>query len=47
MLTNIPENQTPPVEIVPDWQPTPPPTELIFDDGVPLESNRHRIAMNV
>jgi Uma2 family endonuclease len=47
MLTNIPENQTPPVEIVPDWQPTPPPTDLIFDDGVPLESNRHRIAMNV
>ncbi len=23
-----------------------PPTDLIFDDGVPLESNRHRIAMN-
>jgi Uma2 family endonuclease len=24
-----------------------PPTDLIFDDGVPMESNRHRIAMNV
>lgn len=24
-----------------------PPTDLIFDDGEPLESNRHRIAMNV
>ncbi len=24
-----------------------PPTDLIFDDGVPLESNQHRIAMNV
>jgi len=24
-----------------------PPIDLIFDDGVPLESNRHRIAMNV
>ncbi len=24
-----------------------PPTNLIFDDGEPLESNRHRIAMNV
>jgi Uma2 family endonuclease len=24
-----------------------PPTDLIFDDGVPLESYRHRIAMNV
>ncbi|HYX15821.1 MAG TPA: hypothetical protein VE944_15920 [Nostoc sp.] len=23
------------------------PTDLIFDDGEPLESNRHRIAMNV
>ncbi len=30
-----------------DWQPTPPPTDLIFDDGEPLETNRHRIAMNV
>jgi Uma2 family endonuclease len=30
-----------------DWQPLPPPTDLIFDDGVPLESNRHRIAMNL
>ncbi|WP_442948865.1 hypothetical protein [Nostoc sp.] len=24
-----------------------PPTDLIFDDGEPFESNRHRIAMNV
>lgn len=24
-----------------------PPTDLIFDDGVPLESNRHRIGINV
>lgn len=24
-----------------------PPTDLIYDDGEPLESNRHRIAMNV
>jgi len=30
----------------PDWVPPAPPTDLIFDDGVPLESNRHRIAMN-
>jgi len=29
------------------WQPSMPPTDLIFDDGEPLESNRHRIAMNV
>jgi Uma2 family endonuclease len=31
----------------PDWAPPMPPTDLIFDDGEPLESNRHRIAMNV
>jgi Uma2 family endonuclease len=30
-----------------DWEPPPPPDDLIFDDGEPLESNRHRIAMNV
>ncbi|NJL11438.1 MAG: Uma2 family endonuclease, partial [Calothrix sp. SM1_7_51] len=28
------------------WEPPMPPTDLIFDDGEPLESNRHRIAMN-
>ncbi len=28
------------------WEPSPP-TDLIFDDGEPLETNRHRIAMNV
>jgi Uma2 family endonuclease len=27
------------------WKPEPPPTNLVFDDGEPLESN-HRIAMN-
>ncbi|WP_017720356.1 Uma2 family endonuclease [Kamptonema formosum] len=29
------------------WEPPMPPADLIFDDGEPLESNRHRIAMNV
>ncbi|NEO82797.1 MAG: hypothetical protein F6J87_00830 [Spirulina sp. SIO3F2] len=29
------------------WLPNLPPTDLIFDDGEPLESNRHRIGMNV
>jgi Uma2 family endonuclease len=30
-----------------NWEFPQPPTDLIYDDGVPLESNRHRIAMNV
>lgn len=30
-----------------DWEPPPPPADLIFDDGEPLETNRHRLAMNV
>jgi Uma2 family endonuclease len=30
-----------------EWEAHNPPTDLIFDDGEPLESNRHRIAMNV
>jgi Uma2 family endonuclease len=47
MTTNITENQSFSASPVPDWEPTPPPTDLIFDDGEPLESNRHRIAMNV
>lgn len=29
------------------WLPALPPTDLVFDDGVPLESNRHRLAMNL
>ncbi|MEQ9553993.1 MAG: Uma2 family endonuclease [Coleofasciculus sp. G3-WIS-01] len=29
------------------WEPSMPPTDLIFDDGEPLESNRHRISINV
>jgi Uma2 family endonuclease len=31
----------------PDWEPPLPSTNLVFDDGEPLETNRHRIAMNV
>lgn len=30
-----------------EWEPPMPPTDLIFDDGEPLETNRHRIAINV
>jgi Uma2 family endonuclease len=40
------EQEYQPIE-APAWEPPAPPTDLIFDDGVPLESNRHRIAMNV
>jgi Uma2 family endonuclease len=29
-----------------EWQPPMPPTDLIFDDGEPLETSRHRVAMN-
>ena len=32
--------------VVTSSQPPMPPTELLFDDGEPLESNRHRIVMN-
>ena len=32
-------------EIV-EWEPPMPPPDLIFDDGEPLESNRHRLGMN-
>lgn len=33
--------------VSPDWEMPTPPTDLPFDDGVPLESARHRIAMNL
>ncbi len=29
------------------WEPEVPPLDLIFDDGEPAESNRHRIGINV
>ena len=38
---------TSPAAIELDWEHPTPPTDLIFDDGEPLESNRHRIAINV
>jgi len=44
MSANL-NQSSPPTEKA--WTPQLPPTdELIFDDGEPLESNRHRIAMN-
>lgn len=41
-----PELQNP-IWVEDEWDPPMPPTDLIFDDGEPLESNRHRIAINV
>ncbi|MBO3459502.1 Uma2 family endonuclease [Aetokthonos hydrillicola Thurmond2011] len=47
MSPNTVQNQSLSGADIPDWEPPEPPTDLIFDDGEPLESNRHRIAMNV
>ncbi len=44
MSTNLIQAQE--SETQASWTPPLPPTDLIFDDGEPLESNRHRIAMN-
>ncbi|WP_204105776.1 MULTISPECIES: Uma2 family endonuclease [Spirulina sp. CCY15215] len=41
------EEQNPKTQSIEEFVPSPPPTNLIFDDGEPLESNRHRIAINV
>lgn len=37
---------SPETAVAEEWEPPMPPTDLIFDDGEPFESNRHRIAMN-
>ncbi|PPT04848.1 Translation initiation factor 2 [Geitlerinema sp. FC II] len=47
MTANATPSQLPQPATVEEWQPPMPPTDLIFDDGEPLESNRHRIAMNL
>ena len=47
MSTEMTQTQSSPTPPVVDWEPQMPPTDLIFDDGEPLESNRHRIAMNL
>jgi Uma2 family endonuclease len=44
MVNAVPQQTT--IELA-DWQPPLPPTDLIFDDGEPLETNQHRVAMNV
>ena len=45
-LETTTEQTNPTLEPI-EWEPPMPPTDLIFDDGEPLESNRHRVAMNV
>lgn len=48
MSTEVTKETTSQVEYKWDCENPPmPPTDLIFDDGEPMESNRHRIAMNV
>ncbi|MBD2312778.1 Uma2 family endonuclease [Desertifilum sp. FACHB-1129] len=47
MSIEVTESQQTPIIDEDWWEPPMPPTDLIFDDGEPLESNRHRIAMNV
>jgi Uma2 family endonuclease len=44
MVNTIPQQTTPDPD---GWNPPMPPTDLIFDDGEPLETNQHRVAMNV
>jgi len=45
-MSNLATQETTSQTVV-GWEPSMPPTDLIFDDGEPLESNRHRIAINV
>ncbi|HIK10753.1 MAG TPA: Uma2 family endonuclease [Oscillatoriaceae cyanobacterium M33_DOE_052] len=47
MSVELTVETSPETAVAPEWEPPMPPTDLIFDDGEPLESNRHRIAMNV
>jgi Uma2 family endonuclease len=47
MSTELIQVQQPQLAESDDWTPPMPPTDLVFDDGETLESNRHRIAMNV
>jgi Uma2 family endonuclease len=44
MVNTVPQQTTAEADL---WQPPLPPTDLIFDDGESLETNRHRVAMNV
>ena len=47
MSANVTPQSASPSQAELDWDAIAPPTDLIFDDGEPLESNRHRIGMNL
>lgn len=47
MSTKATTEQVSTLMTAPDWEMPTPPTDLVFDDGEPLETPRHRIAMNV
>ena len=47
MSVELVREQTPQDRAIDEFAPPLPPTDLPDDDGEPLESNRHRIAMNV
>ncbi len=47
MSVEIATETMPETTAVENWKPAMPPNDLIFDDGEPLETNRHRIAMNL
>ncbi|MGF1602469.1 MAG: hypothetical protein ACFCU8_10705 [Thermosynechococcaceae cyanobacterium] len=42
MVNTVPQQTT-----ADGWTPPMPPTDLSFDDGEPLETNQHRVAMNI
>ncbi|GAB4300308.1 MAG: hypothetical protein Fur0025_39890 [Oscillatoriaceae cyanobacterium] len=42
MSVELTVNISPETAVEQEWEPPMPPTDLIFDDGEPLESNRHR-----
>ena len=47
MSTDITTPQPSVVDPMLNWEVPTPPTDLVFEDGEPLETPRHRIAMNL
>lgn len=44
MSVELTVETSPETAVAEQWEPPMPPADLIFDDGEPLETNRHRIA---